>query len=315
MAIKNTTLGGTDWVDASSTLNGAINDTDTTITLTDASLFSSSGFIVIEDELISYTGKSTNDLTGCTRGVGTTTAASHADTTTVTETEKLTNEDLNDTFDAAFEKIQQLSAFWLNTELYDVYDDFDSYSVGSFTTNTEWTITLDSIGTYPGAGSSDIVASTNAGGTSQELRLGARGNATGTSAGMGSATAEAINLDANKHTWFRYKPNFQGYGRTYSAYFRVKVGNSTDGFTTITTRDANENSDEVTTKLNFINDFLVVAKGNDQYDVYSTGELVEENLSLPNGLNIQLIQYVNADDSNWHYVYIDDVRQSKSTVS
>jgi hypothetical protein len=68
---------------ATTTLNGAINDSVTTITLTDASSFSTSGSIRIEDEIITYSGKSSNDLTGCTRGASGTTAASHADTTAV----------------------------------------------------------------------------------------------------------------------------------------------------------------------------------------------------------------------------------------
>ena len=62
----------------STTLNGAITDSATTITLADASAFPTSGFVVIEkvnsttgfyeNEVIEYTGKSSNDLTGCTRG-------------------------------------------------------------------------------------------------------------------------------------------------------------------------------------------------------------------------------------------------------
>jgi len=65
------------------TLNETLSTTDTTITLTDASNFPTSGYIVIEkvdtdstsntfgqhiNETIQYTGKSTNNLTGCTRG-------------------------------------------------------------------------------------------------------------------------------------------------------------------------------------------------------------------------------------------------------
>ena len=59
------------------TLSANISSSATTISLTDASNFPSSGFIVIEkvdtngkivDETIQYTGKSSNDLTGCTRG-------------------------------------------------------------------------------------------------------------------------------------------------------------------------------------------------------------------------------------------------------
>ena len=70
------------------TLNegGTLSNSDTTITLTDASQFPTQGTIVIESEQITYTGKSSNDLTGCTRGAdiqGTTSAATHADGTAV----------------------------------------------------------------------------------------------------------------------------------------------------------------------------------------------------------------------------------------
>jgi hypothetical protein len=41
---------------------------DTTITVDDGTDFATSGVILIEDEIIKYTGKSTNDLTGCVRG-------------------------------------------------------------------------------------------------------------------------------------------------------------------------------------------------------------------------------------------------------
>jgi hypothetical protein len=64
------------------TLDGAINNSATTISLTSASQFPTAGTIVIENEQITYTGKSGNDLTGCTRGAdiqGTTSAATHAD--------------------------------------------------------------------------------------------------------------------------------------------------------------------------------------------------------------------------------------------
>ena len=68
------------------TLNETLSATDTTITLSDATNFPTSGFIVIEkiltssdtsntllqgtiaDETIQYTGKTGNNLTGCTRG-------------------------------------------------------------------------------------------------------------------------------------------------------------------------------------------------------------------------------------------------------
>jgi hypothetical protein len=64
---------------ATSTLDGAITDSDTTITLDDASSFTTTGTIKIGSEIITYTGKSSNDLTGCTRGTNGTTAAAHVD--------------------------------------------------------------------------------------------------------------------------------------------------------------------------------------------------------------------------------------------
>ena len=73
-------------LELNTTLNGNITSSATTVTLTDASNFPTSGYIVIRkvltsddtsdpllvgtfaNETIQYTGKSSNDLTGCTRG-------------------------------------------------------------------------------------------------------------------------------------------------------------------------------------------------------------------------------------------------------
>jgi len=79
-------------LELNTTLNGDITSTATTITLTDASEFPTSGYIVIEkidsttgaivSETIEYTGKSSNDLTGCVRG----TAAPSYGTTPISTT-------------------------------------------------------------------------------------------------------------------------------------------------------------------------------------------------------------------------------------
>lgn len=66
------------------TLNGAITATDTSITLTDSSSFDSSGRVAIGSELVDYTGNAGNILTGCTRGANNSTAAAHSDAATVT---------------------------------------------------------------------------------------------------------------------------------------------------------------------------------------------------------------------------------------
>jgi len=80
------TYGGEDTGAVTTTLNGAIDASTTTIVLTNASQFPSTGtnFVLIGTEMIQYTGISSNTLTGVTRGTRGTTAASHSDGVTVT---------------------------------------------------------------------------------------------------------------------------------------------------------------------------------------------------------------------------------------
>ena len=84
------TWGGEEVGAFTTTLSGAINDTQTTgITLADPSQFPDSGtnFVLIGTEEISYTGiNSSNELTGVTREVRNTTKASHGAGDTVTST-------------------------------------------------------------------------------------------------------------------------------------------------------------------------------------------------------------------------------------
>ena len=73
-------------------LNGALGDntagtggSGTAVTLTSTSGFSSSGHILVGSELITYTGISSNDLTGITRGALGSTRAAHDDEAVVTD--------------------------------------------------------------------------------------------------------------------------------------------------------------------------------------------------------------------------------------
>lgn len=77
--------GGTVDSATTTTVNEALDATETTITLTDASAFPTSGTIQVDSELITYTGKSSNDLTGCTRGALGSTAATHDNGATATD--------------------------------------------------------------------------------------------------------------------------------------------------------------------------------------------------------------------------------------
>ena len=73
--------------EATTTLNGALTAdvSDTTVVLADASAFPTSGtsYILVGTELISYTGVSTNTLTGVARAAQGTTVAVHVDGATV----------------------------------------------------------------------------------------------------------------------------------------------------------------------------------------------------------------------------------------
>jgi hypothetical protein len=59
------------------TLNGAINATDTTITLSSTNGLPTTGFVKIDNETISYVNVNGNQLVNCYRGQNGTTAASH----------------------------------------------------------------------------------------------------------------------------------------------------------------------------------------------------------------------------------------------
>ena len=84
-------IGGTAAIHAydnssvSDTLDGAISDADTTITVDSTIGFENNGTITIDSEEIPYTGTSATQFTGCTRGGS---AVLHLDGATVTRTKK-----------------------------------------------------------------------------------------------------------------------------------------------------------------------------------------------------------------------------------
>lgn len=82
--IRSTTAaGGATFSAATNTLASGISATDVSITLTSAASFPSSGRILIDSEQITYAAISSNTLTGCVRGVGGTTAATHSSSAVV----------------------------------------------------------------------------------------------------------------------------------------------------------------------------------------------------------------------------------------
>ena len=81
--LRTTTTSGISFSASANTLSANITVDDTTIPLTSASGFPDSGRIKIDSEEITYTGISSNNLTGCVRGAESTTAATHTSSTAV----------------------------------------------------------------------------------------------------------------------------------------------------------------------------------------------------------------------------------------
>jgi hypothetical protein len=87
------TWGGIVLGTATNQLNGAINNSVTTITVDDTTAFTAAGNILIDSENISYTSKNSTQFLGCTRGLsgtGSGAAASHADNAAVVQSTTFT---------------------------------------------------------------------------------------------------------------------------------------------------------------------------------------------------------------------------------
>ena len=69
----------------SNNLTSDINDSVTTIPVGNSNPFTASGTVQIGDEKITYTGVDGTNLTGCTRGAASTSAASHTSGSSVTQ--------------------------------------------------------------------------------------------------------------------------------------------------------------------------------------------------------------------------------------
>lgn len=82
---------------------GSLTSTNTTITVVSTRDFPEQGRLRIEDEEITYTGKTQSTFTGCTRGARSTRAVSHADTTVVNNAYKVIITDMSSRIPIALE--------------------------------------------------------------------------------------------------------------------------------------------------------------------------------------------------------------------
>jgi hypothetical protein len=77
-SIEAATYFGEAYTNLATTLTQVAGISDTTIYVASTDNYGSIGWFTIEDETISYTGKTAGSFTGCTRGADNTTAAEHA---------------------------------------------------------------------------------------------------------------------------------------------------------------------------------------------------------------------------------------------
>jgi hypothetical protein len=146
-----------------SDLDGAINDSVTTISITDASSFPTRGMGYITDavngdEQISWTGKSSNDLTGVTRGIGGTSAAQHADEDVIAVSKSMVNgADVRIEVDGVDRDLwitgwnSASSKVWVNTDWSKAWDSTITAAIASGATVTSITVD-DSVKDAPSSG-------------------------------------------------------------------------------------------------------------------------------------------------------------------
>jgi len=66
-----------------STLAEALDNSETEIDITSATGFATAGTVIVDSEQITYTGITTNTLTGCTRGANSTSNVTHTNSTAI----------------------------------------------------------------------------------------------------------------------------------------------------------------------------------------------------------------------------------------
>ena len=130
----------------------ALDNSETTITLGAVTGFPSAGAFKVDNEIITYTGISGVDLTGCTRGTNSTSAATHSDATAIVRvipnpiaTNGTTTVTITDNSHGAKEGdfVVISGATTVGGVSTDDLNRMAGYQISTVTTNT-YTITLDS---------------------------------------------------------------------------------------------------------------------------------------------------------------------------
>jgi hypothetical protein len=220
------------------------------------------------------------------------------------------SQDLNDTFDAAVNKVRTLTAFWLNDELYDVYDDFESYTAGDFTTNSNWTVSLST--TLLGQATASIGTSNSVTGTSNKiLTITARGDAGVSTGGSATVVLTSLQIPNNKHV---YIPIVKGGfvsttgspSNPQEIQIKLGTGSYIDVFMAPGTNERHRG--DVPTY------FLIIYKGGNLFDIYYGPRKIATNYSSTTS-NFQIRIYGNGVNGTNQNLKIGDILLSKGTVN
>jgi len=211
--------------------------------------------------------------------------------------------DLNDTFDAATNKIQTLSTFYLNGSLSTVHEDFESYNTGSWAA-PGWTLGSTTEGEGAGSYSFRIISGANYVGSGNEFYIMVQSKTAGAGGG-GQVSATTTNIPSGHNIFYKV------YG--------IVNGNVDDNMQgTISTRvgGVTVDSRNITGKggpVKIDTGVLVVAVSGPtvQYDIYKGGGIF---VGSSNTCQIAISAQRDADDTNFSYMVIDDITISKSSV-
>lgn len=186
--------------------------------------------------------------------------------------------------------------WWDDPERYAVYDDFAQSEIAS----ARWSIELYDQGWW-GSGAIDaaVVASNKAMGSTPELHLGE------------STKLASVVAVHNRGVFLRYRLVFNSslYG-SFTAHLTVAGVSIQHSFSPGATCSGCQCG------ADFPGAVLVVAKGEDLYDVYSNLALVAEDVYKPEGVFLYA-DTAYAAGSNWEqfgHVYLDDIRIARTSA-
>ena len=227
--------------------------------------------------------------------------------------ETLNAVDLNDTFNAATEKIKTLSAFWLNDFLFDLYDDFEDYTTGVTPSSAKWGFSFSGVDggvLTTGNGDAEITTTILAGNDSKELRVIAYPIDAYT---QGDGLIEIKQVSANKHIYIPlYFETFQTLPSATSSnlvsYIHISFDDESSYHPIIETLTRRGG------KIEAWSDVLIVAKGGNEYDCYISNRKVQTITSTPSSLFLKF-RGIRGDNTGNAFVHISNIKISKSVIS